>query len=75
MTTPTILGRNNPHRSEVLSLVRRRVASGRFTKTDVDRWKKALEADVVDGIIDELAPKKAKKKTDSKDETAAPEKE
>ncbi len=77
--TSTILGRNDTRRNEVLGLVRRQVASGRFTKTDVDRWKKELEADVVDGIVEELAPEKAakaasSKKAGSKDEPSAPEK-
>ncbi len=73
---PTILGRNDPRWNEVLGLVRRQVSSGRFTKTDVDRWKEELEADVVDGLIRQYAPKKAakaeKKKADSRDQPAAP---
>lgn len=58
---PTILKRNDPLRNEVLGLVRRQVSSGRFTKGDVERWKKELESDVVDAIIEEFAPKKAAK--------------
>lgn len=74
---PTILKAHDTRRNEVLGLVRRQVSSGRFTKSDVDRWKKELEADVVDGIVEELAPEKATKAASSKkassDEPAAPE--
>ncbi len=74
---PTILKRHDPRRNDALGLVRRTVRSGRFTKSDVGRWQEELGADVVDAIVQELAPKTAakaeKKKTDSKDEPAAPE--
>ena len=53
----SMLDRNNPRRNEYLGLVRRRVAAGSFTKVDVAHWKKEL-GDVVDDIVQELAPKK-----------------
>ncbi len=74
---PTLLARHDPRRNDALGLVRRTVGSGRFTKTDVDRWKDELGADVVEAIVEELAPKaaKAEKKADPKVEPAAPDKE
>ena len=64
---PTILKRNDPLRNEVLGLVRRQVSSGRFTKGDVERWTKELESDVVDGTVEESAPKKAAKAETTRD--------
>ena len=55
------LARHDPRRNAALGLVRRQVSSGRFTKTDVDRWKDELGADVVVAIVKELAPRKAAK--------------
>lgn len=62
MKNPTILARHDPRRNHALGLVRRRVATGTFTKDEVAVWKKEIESDIVDGIIDELAPKGAPKK-------------
>ena len=61
-----ILGRNDTRRYEVLGLVRRQLSAGRFTREDVKKWKGELEADVVDALIEELAPKKAAKTASSK---------
>ncbi len=58
---PTILGSNDTRRNEVLSLVRRKLSAGSFTKEDVEKWKGELDADVVDALVEELAPKKAAK--------------
>ena len=74
----TILGTNDPRRNEVLGLVRRQLSAGSFTEEDVEKWKGELEADVVDALIKELAPKKAakaatSKKAGPKGESAAPE--
>ncbi len=68
---PTILGRNDPRRNEVLGLVRRQLSAGSFTKEDVKKWKAELEDDVVDELIKEYAPKKASAKA----VPTAPEKE
>lgn len=67
---PTILKRHDPRRNEVLSLVRRQVQAGTFTKADVTLWKKEIDSDVVDGIIDELDPKKAAEAATSKKGTS-----
>ena len=58
---PTMLDRHDPRRNEVIGLVRRQVAAGTFTKGDIAGWKKELDADVVDAIVAELAPKNASK--------------
>lgn len=58
---PTMLKRHNPLRNEVLGLVRRQVQAGTFTKADVALWKKQIDSDVVDGIVQEFAPKTAPK--------------
>ena len=63
---PTILKTHDPRRNEVLSLVRRQVKAGTFTKADVAAWKEQLVADVVDEIVQEYAPKKAAKAATSK---------
>ncbi len=63
---PTLLARHDPRRNDALGLVRRTVRSGRFTKTDVGRWKDELGADVIDQIVQEFAPKKAVKAATSK---------
>ncbi len=72
-----LLARHDPRRNDALGLVRRQVSSGRFTKSDVGRWREELGADVVDAIVKELGPKKAakaeKKKAEPKDEPVAPE--
>ncbi len=72
------MDRHDPRRNDALGLVRRLVRVGNFTKTDVDRWRGEL-GDVVDDIVQELAPKKtakkAPKKTAKKADPAAPEKE
>ena len=52
------MDRHDPRRNDALGLVRRMVRAGKFTKADVARWKKEL-GDVVDDIVQELAPKKA----------------
>ncbi len=74
---PTILGRNDPRRNEVLGLVRRQLSAGTFTKKDVEKWKRELEAGIVDALVEELAPKKAAKAASSKKTapTVEPEKE
>lgn len=58
---PTMLKTHDPRRNDALGLVRRLVSAGSFTKKDVEAWKKEIEADVVDAIVKELAPKKAAK--------------
>ena len=65
------LDRHDPRRNDALGLVRRQVAAGSFTKDNVAAWKDELGADVVDGIVAQLAPKKAPKK----DKPDAPKKE
>ena len=77
---PTTLKTHDPRRNEVLSLVRRQLLADSFTKEDVKKWKAALGADVVDELVKEFAPQKAakvapSKKAESKDKSAAPEKE
>ena len=65
-----MIDRNNPRRNEVLSLVRRQVRAGTFSKGDLDAWSEDLGADVVDAIVLELAPpKKARKKADKTPDT------
>ena len=70
MKTPR-LDRNDPRRNEYLGLVRRRIAYGSFTKADLKKWKADL-GDVVDDLVQELAPKK---KTAPTTERTEPEKE
>ena len=74
---PTILGRNDTRRYEVLGLVHRQLSAGSFTRKDVEKWKGELGADVVVALVKELAPKKAAKAATSKRAapTAEPEKE
>ena len=70
------LARHDPRRNDALGLVRRQVRAGSFTKSDVDGWKEELGDDVVAGIVQEFAPKKAAKAATSKKAApAAPEKE
>ena len=71
------MDRHDPRRNDALGLVRRLVKAGRFTKDDVKRWKAEIGDDVVAGIVQEFAPKKAAKAATSKKavETAAPDKE
>jgi len=66
----TILGRNDPRRNEVVGLVRRMVGAGTFTKGDLAGWRKEL-GDVVDDIVQELAPEVAAKWAADKKKAAA----
>ena len=74
---PTILGRNDTRRYEVLGLVRRQLSAGSFTEEDVEKWKGELGADVVVALVKELAPKRTAKAATSKKTapTAEPEQE
>ena len=66
------MDRHDPRRNDALGLVRRMVKAGTFKKGDVDRWKTELGDEVVEGIVQEYAPKKA---TSKKAAPAAPDKE
>ena len=67
MTDQRPLDRNDPQRNEVLSLARRQVKAGTFSKKDLDAWKAYLGDEAVDAIVEEFAPPKktAKPKADA----------
>ena len=66
----TLLEKNDPRRNEVLGLVCRMVSAGTFTKGDLAGWRKEL-GDVVDEVVQNLAPTVAEKKKKAAEKKAA----
>ena len=60
-----MLARHDPRRNDALGLVRRTVATGSFTKGDIEKWSDEIGKEAVEAIVSVHAPAPEPKKKDA----------